>query len=112
MLYSLSVWQVVGMYVGLVAAAAAPCGGTGREGVRGGGRGRGSSTSARASASSARAAAVQKTPNPNFGSHGRLARFLPLVGRGRSDSAICNRHACAYLLDHGAGGLGHTACTI
>lgn len=63
----------------MVAAAAAPCGGTGREGrVAGGGRLRAHRPYGARVSTGARAA--QKVPNPNFGS--RLGRSLPLLTAG------------------------------
>lgn len=102
MLYSLSVWQVVGMQ-GWTIGRSGRCTLWWNWSV-GVGRGAGSSglIDLSASASTAAPASRKKAPNPNFGS--RLARMHDLsrprrrrlgAGRGRSNSAVCNQHACA-----------------
>lgn len=76
---------------------AAPCGRTGREGGRGGGRGDPGAHRPYGARVSTSAGAVQKAPNPNFGSC--LARSLPARtrtgprGAGSRNLAVCNRTA-------------------
>lgn len=85
----------------MVAAAAAPCGGTGPEGRVGGGRRGGAALGAHRPHGVCvfiGARAAQKAPNPNFGSC--LSRSLPPHRASRCDRnlTICNRHACAAII--------------